>query len=120
MTLDDIVDLIHADHQSSLGRLLHMFRTNGFPEGCTEESIITMLELARDFRIEEAEELVERWPIIVSTENWSTWIEMDASKEEVREWARENLHGGWDFHHGLKLVSFENDVDAVFFKLRWR
>ncbi len=35
----------------------------------------------------------------------------------LADWIVENCQGGWDINH--KIVSFDTDVDAVQYRLRW-
>ena len=119
MTIADIVDLIHADHHRQLDELLAILRCDGFPKGCAERDLIIDLEHGRNRRIAEAESYFDPRLIIISTEGWLIWTEFCYLKDEVVEWAAENLRGYWNYHCDLKVVCFENDVDAVYFKLRW-
>ncbi len=43
-------------------------------------------------------------------------------KEDMELWLSENCSSNWDFYHAQFLRSycaFENEIDAVAFKLRW-
>ena len=120
MTIDDIVDLIHTDVHHQLDELLAILRPDRFPEGCTEKDLIVTAEGYRNRRIEEAERFFELWSIVVPTEGWTIWSELGHLTDEVAEWADENLQGYWNYHKDLKMVCFENEVDAVHFKLQWR
>jgi hypothetical protein len=120
MTIDDIVDLIHANHHRQLEELLAIFRPDRFPESCSERDITIAAESYRNQLIEEAQWFLTAWPIIDPTECWPIWTELRQSRDEVFEWGNENLQGYWDYDTDLKVICFEKSVDEVFFKLRWR
>ena len=60
------------------------------------------------------------WPIHVFAGNWPIWNQHSQLRSEVYDWLEKNVTGGWDYHEMYCVVCFENDVDAVYFKLQWR
>lgn len=60
------------------------------------------------------------WPVVIQAQRWPIWNPYVELSDEVYDWLDMKVADEtFGYHEMFDLLGFENEVDAVHFKLGW-